>query len=72
VPEIKTYIGCKIIQAYPLTLGEFNDTHGKIVPATPGEQGYLVRYPDGYESWSPKEVFEGAYREITAAEKNLI
>lgn len=48
---MKTYIGAKIIQAEP----------GK----KPGEDidGYRVVYPDGYESWSPKEVFEGAYRE---------
>lgn len=24
------------------------------------EQGYHVRYEDGYESWSPKDVFEKA------------
>lgn len=24
--------------------------------------GYAIRYPDGYESWSPKDVFEAAYR----------
>lgn len=48
---MKTYIGAKIIQAEP----------GK----KPGEEleGYRVIYPDGYESWSPKGVFEGAYRE---------
>ena len=28
----------------------------------PTEDGYKVRYPDGYESWSPKGVFEEAYR----------
>ena len=26
------------------------------------EPGYFVRYPYGYESWSPKDVFEAAYR----------
>ena len=26
------------------------------------EQGYHVRYEDGYESWSPKDVFERAYK----------
>ena len=26
------------------------------------EHGYLVQYPDGYQSWSPKKVFEDAYR----------
>ena len=25
-------------------------------------EGYTVRYADGYESWSPKEVFDEAYR----------
>ena len=26
------------------------------------KEGYKVRYADGYESWSPKDVFEAAYR----------
>ena len=26
------------------------------------EEGYEVRYADGYRSWSPKDVFEAAYR----------
>lgn len=38
----------------------------KIIHATParheGEAGYKVVYPDGYESWSPAEAFEEAYR----------
>jgi hypothetical protein len=29
------------------------------------EEGYKVVYEDGYESWSPKETFEKAYREVT-------
>ena len=28
------------------------------------EEGYKVRYQDGYESFSPKAVFEAAYRPI--------
>jgi hypothetical protein len=58
VPETKTYIGCKIIRAYPNEKDE--------------RPGYTVIYPDGYESWSPKDVFEGSYREVTQQEKNLI
>lgn len=27
----------------------------------PQEGGYYVRYPDGYESWSPAEAFEEGY-----------
>jgi hypothetical protein len=57
MPEVKAYIGCKIIQAYP------DDRDGK--------PGYAVIYPDGYQSWSPKAVFEGAYREITEQEKQM-
>ena len=26
-----------------------------------GQSGYAIKYPDGYVSWSPKEVFEAAY-----------
>ena len=30
------------------------------------QEGYRVRYEDGYESWSPKDVFEDAYRHTDA------
>ena len=36
----------------------------EIKPATIEEDGYLVEYKDGYKSWSPKSVFEEAYREV--------
>ena len=29
------------------------------------ERGYRVRYADGYESWSPKHVFEAAYMPLS-------
>jgi hypothetical protein len=41
------YIGTKQIQAQPMEQD--------------GRDGYRVIYPDGYESWSPKDVFEKAY-----------
>lgn len=47
----KSYIGVKLIQAY--------SCH-KSTP-TGNVEGYNVKYADGYESWSPKEVFESAY-----------
>ena len=52
--KMKTYIGTKIIEAVPSI---------RMASATT-EGGYRVRYPDGYESWSPKAVFEEAYRPI--------
>ena len=45
---MQTYIGVKRIQAEPMERD--------------GKPGYKVVYePDGYESWSPKDVFERAY-----------
>jgi hypothetical protein len=33
--------------------------------------GYSVRYADGYTSWSPKDVFEAAYRVAEGDEQRL-
>ena len=62
---MKQYIGTKVIEARPMNRGEYNEYRGWTIPANenPADEGYLVKYPDGYESWSPKEVFEDAYRE---------
>lgn len=66
---MKQYIGTKIVKAWPCyrvtpkdgnfayaNLGDVVTTGGKI------EDGYRVQYEDGYLSWSPKDVFEKAYR----------
>ena len=53
---MQTYIGTKIVMAEPCERWE----EGRDVKAA--VQGYKVIYPDGYESWSPKKVFEEAYR----------
>lgn len=62
---MKTYIGTKIIEAKPMTRGDYNTFRGWKIPEdeNPEDRGYFVKYPDGYISWSPKEVFEEAYRE---------
>lgn len=61
---MKNYIGTKLIQAEPMNRGEYNRYRGWPIPANenPADAGYLVKYPDGYESWSPAAVFEEAYR----------
>ena len=51
---MKRYIGTKIIHAVP-------EKHSES-----GREGYRVRYADGYESWSPQEAFDDAYRECEA------
>mgnify|MGYP000046418872 CR=1 FL=1 len=52
---MQTYIGVKMIEAEPCPAWKDSGKHKK------GDPGYKVRYPDGYESWSPKDVFEAAY-----------
>ena len=63
---MKTYIGTKIIQAEPAFRidGEIYPESGPVPRSMNREEGYRVHYPDGYESWSPRDVFEEAYREI--------
>jgi hypothetical protein len=62
---MKQYIGTKIIMAKPMTRGEYNIYRGWTIPENenPADEGYLVKYSDNYESWSPKEAFDEAYRE---------
>lgn len=65
---MQQYIGVKIVRAEPATDEEVRrgvdrpDMLGpKQKPLEP-RSGFRVVYPDGYESWSPKESFEKAYR----------
>lgn len=75
---MKTYIGTKIIEAEP-AVRITGDDFAKIVqpvdqPIPAGatvEEGYRVRYPDGYKSWSPKEAFEEAYRPVSGVNFGL-
>lgn len=48
---MEKYIGVKIIEAKKIEEGT-------------NKEGYKVKYPDGYTSWSPTKVFEEAYRRI--------
>lgn len=62
---MQKYIGTKLIEAIPaIRKGGKIYEKGQPIPRSmePEEAGYKVRYPDGYESWSPKDVFEEAYR----------
>ncbi len=63
---MKAYIGTKIVEAEPQERRS-NLATGRVI-----EQGYKVVYEDGYESWSPKDVFERCYREVTDSEAELI
>lgn len=58
---MEKYIGVKLIEAEPATLEKAEDVLQHKIHGQSGD-GYLVKYPDGYQSWSPKDVFEEAYR----------
>lgn len=63
---MKVYIGIKSIQAEPMNRGDYNIYKQWKLPDNQrgDDEGYLVKYPDGYESWSPKEQFEIAYMDM--------
>lgn len=57
---MEDYVGTKVITAKSMNRGEYYELRGWTMPANenPSDSGYLVKYEDGYISWSPKEVFE--------------
>lgn len=69
---MKQYIGSKIVKAWPCfripVIGgryeycKLDEVVPTCITGQP-EEGYRVQYEDGYLSWSPKAVFETAYRE---------
>lgn len=63
---MEQYIGTKIIQAEPAVRGECVKDTSLYSAFQLAAEGYRVRYPDGYESWSPKDVFEAAYQSTNA------
>ena len=68
---MKHYIGTKLLEAEPMSLGDYNLYRGWTIPENenPATEGYLVKYQDGYVSWSPKHVFEKAYLPMAVNER---
>ena len=58
----KLYIGTKLINAIPMTRQESESLLGRNIGGNRHGAGYLVTYEDGYQSWSPADVFDAAYR----------
>lgn len=54
-------IGIKMVDLVPMTAREANDKGHRIGKHSFETEGYEVTYPDGYKSWSPKEVADAAY-----------
>ena len=64
---MKKYIGTKQVEAEPMAMGEAYERGLLQAGRIPNESeksnaGYHVKYQDGYESWSPAEPFEEAYK----------
>lgn len=63
-PMTRWYIATKLVDARPMTLGEFHETHPEQkFPGNPKDEGYLVLYPQigmetPYHGWCPKAQFE--------------
>lgn len=54
-------IGIKMVELQPMRAALAVDYGYKIDNAHPDDMGYEVTYPDGYKSWSPKDVADAAY-----------
>jgi hypothetical protein len=57
---MQTFVGVNMIEAEPMSQNKFNEIMGR-VNGTEDAEGYMVSYPDGYKSWSPRDVFEASY-----------
>ena len=71
---MRRYIGTKMVMAAPAL--RLDDGKGNVriellknnpmpCPGDAVDMGYKVVYEDGYESWSPQDVFEQAYRKVS-------
>ena len=73
---MKAYIGTKIIKAEKMYKEDFDYKFKRKPGKSFVTEGYHVEYsnPDGskYDSWSPKDVFERAYRPVSEDEKTLL
>lgn len=66
--EYKKYIRCHVVKATPMTRGAYYSHRGLVMAIfgkeSPEDEGFHVIYPDGYESWCPKNQFCAAGRQI--------
>lgn len=65
----KKYLGIKVVHAEKLPIEDISRILGRPVNtslASPASSdGYLVKYADGYQSYSPIRAFEDAYTEMS-------
>jgi hypothetical protein len=67
---MKKYVRVNIVDAEPMTRGEYNRFRGWTIPAdeNPNNEGYIIWYRKGkedeYVSWCPKKDFDEVSREV--------
>ena len=75
---MERYIGCKIIEAEPMyrkdAIEKGYNSLNYIEKQSEIENtyGYHIKYDNGYESWSPANIFEAAYRPLDSFNKTAI
>lgn len=75
---MERYIGCKIIEAEPMyrkdaiEKGYNRLNYIEKQSEIENTYGYHIKYDDGYESWSPANIFEAAYRPLDSFNKTAI
>ena len=62
---MQLHIGTKQVTAKPMTRSDAEAHLGRNVGGDKHGDGYLVEYEGGYQAWSPKDVFDAAYRPTT-------
>ena len=62
---MQLHIGTKQVTAQPMTRSDAESHLGRNVGGDKHGDGYLVEYEGGYQAWSPKDVFDAAYRPTT-------
>lgn len=72
--DLMQYTGVSVVDAAPMTRGEYNELRGRSVPTgeNPNDEGFIVENRafgspnvpgfSGYVSWLPKDIFESVYR----------
>ena len=63
---MQKYVGVKLVEAAPMTRGDYNIMRGWTIPADedPNDEGYQVVYSSGYVSWCHKDEFEKQNKQL--------
>lgn len=60
------FIRTELVDAEPMTRGEYNNYRGWTIPAdeNPEDKGYMLTHPDGNINWTSEYKFQRSYLEM--------